>query len=78
MVQSLKLLAFDEDDLQVLSTHMQDALMRVEDMVWEPGSNRFVALMNRFDWSGADRVSENETVARNVARCVSIMSMPSG
>jgi len=52
-MDSLKLMAFDEDDLQILSAHAQDALVRVEEMAWLPGRNRFVTLMNRFDWSGA-------------------------
>ena len=62
---SLKLVALDEEDLKVVSAHMQDAILRVEDMAWEPGSNRFVALLNRFDWPSADRLADNETVAKN-------------
>ncbi len=50
----LKLLALDEDDLKIISAHMQDALLRIEDMAFEPGAQRFVALMNRFDWTKAD------------------------
>jgi hypothetical protein len=50
---SLKLLALDEEDLKIFSAHMQDAIMRVEDMIWHPGANRFAALMNRFDWQVA-------------------------
>ena len=50
---SLKLLALDEEDLKILSAHMQDAIMRVEDMIWHPGAMRFAALMNRFDWQVA-------------------------
>jgi hypothetical protein len=60
MVESLKLLALDEDDLEVLSAHMQDAILRVVDMAWEPGSNRFVALMNRFDWPKAHKLAEDD------------------
>ncbi len=50
----LKLLALDEKDLEVISAQMQDAILRVEDMVWEPGAGRFVALMNRFDWQSSE------------------------
>ena len=62
---SLKLVALDEEDLKVISAHMQDAILRVKDMAWEPGSNRFVALMNRFDWPSAHKVATNEPVAKN-------------
>ncbi len=51
----LKLLALDEKDIEVVSAHMQDAILRVEDMVWEQGAGRFVALMNRFDWQSSDK-----------------------
>ena len=54
---SLKLVALDTDDLEVLSAQMQDAILRTVDMTWEPASNRFVALMNRFDWQQADTSS---------------------
>lgn len=53
---SLKLVALDEPDLEVLSVHMQDAILRAQDMAWEPAQNRFVALMNRFDWQQAQEV----------------------
>ncbi len=51
---SLTLVALDTGDLEVLSAHMQDAILRVVDMTWEPASHRCVALMNRFDWPQAD------------------------
>lgn len=46
----LKLIALDSEDLAVLSTHMQDAVLRVGDMVYLKGEQRFVAVANRFDW----------------------------
>jgi Protein of unknown function (DUF2948) len=46
----LKLIAFDADDLAVISAHMQDALLRVGDLAWLPGERRFAAVGNRFDW----------------------------
>jgi hypothetical protein len=46
----LKLLAFDTDDLAVISANLQDALMRVGDLSWLPAEQRFVAVSNRFDW----------------------------
>ena len=46
----LKLLAQDEEDLKIISAHLQDAVMRVGDMVYLPRKRRFVAVMNRFCW----------------------------
>ena len=51
----LKLLALDEEDLKVISAQMQDAILRTEDMAYEAGAQRFVALMNRFDWAKAQQ-----------------------
>lgn len=49
----LKLIALDQDDLGVLSAHLQDAVLRVGDMVYRPREKRFVAVANRFDWGKA-------------------------
>lgn len=51
----LKLIALDEEDLQVLSCHLQDAVLRVGDMAYLPSSNRFAAVLNRFDWEAAQQ-----------------------
>lgn len=48
--QNLRLLAVDQEDLSVLSAHMQDALVRVGDMAFVPGAHRFALLAARFDW----------------------------
>lgn len=49
----LKLIAFDSDDLAVLSAHVQDAVLVVADMAYQPRERRFVALLNRFNWQTA-------------------------
>lgn len=49
-MSGLKLLAEDEEDLKILSAHLQDAVMRVGDLVYLPKQRRFVALVNRFCW----------------------------
>ena len=46
----LKLLALDTEDLDVISAHVQDAVVRVADMGYARGDRRFALLMNRFDW----------------------------
>jgi hypothetical protein len=51
MPEPLKLIALDADDLAVLSAHLQDAVLLVGDMVYQPRERRFVAIANRFDWA---------------------------
>ena len=50
----LRLIAFDPEDLEVVSAHLQDALARVGDMAWLPEQDRFVLGLSRFDWISAD------------------------
>jgi hypothetical protein len=49
-VDELKLVALDRDDIEVVSAHVQDALVRVADIFWQPRDHRFVMALNRFDW----------------------------
>lgn len=49
----LKLIALDGEDLAVLSVHLQDAVVAVGDMTYQPKEQRFVLLANRFDWEKA-------------------------
>lgn len=46
----LKLIALDTEDLEIISAHVQDAVIRVADMGYARGDQRFALLMNRFDW----------------------------
>jgi len=46
----LRLLAAGEDDLQVLSALLQDAIIPGEDMHFDSGGRRFVMVANRFCW----------------------------
>lgn len=52
-MSDLKLIALDAEDLQVLSAHLQDAVLRVADMAYLPREYRFAAIANRFDWLSA-------------------------
>ena len=59
--EQLKLAAIDEEDLAVISAHVQDAVLKVGDMVYLPGENRFAIAMNRFNWErSGDRRREFE------------------
>jgi hypothetical protein len=46
----VRLLAEDEEDLKIISAHLQDAVMRVGDLAYLPKHRRFAALVNRFCW----------------------------
>ena len=50
----LKLVALDRDDIQVVSTHLQDAVVNAADIRWRAAENRVVIGLNRFDWAGAN------------------------
>jgi len=54
-MDQLKFIALDADDLAVISAHLQDAVLKVSDVIWRPHENRLVLALNRFDWeSGQD------------------------
>ncbi|EJF91637.1 DUF2948 family protein [Bartonella tamiae] len=46
----LKLMAMDSDDLEILSAHLQDALVKVSNIDWQENEKRFIGLFNRFVW----------------------------
>jgi len=49
-MKPLKLIALDRDDIEVVSTHLQDAVVKVADILWRPAEKRLVLALNRFDW----------------------------
>ena len=53
-MEPLKFVALDQDDLEVVSTHLQDALVKVSDVLWRPQENRLVFALSRFDWCSAE------------------------
>lgn len=46
----LKLLALDDEDLEIMSAHVQDAVVKTADFQWRGQEKRFVASINRFAW----------------------------
>ncbi len=48
----LRLVAFDQEDLAVISAHLQDAIVRVGDLAFLPKERRFALVGRRFDWEG--------------------------
>jgi hypothetical protein len=50
----LTLAAQDEDDLQIISARLQDAVTRVGELAFLPRSRRFAAVFNRYRWEAGD------------------------
>ncbi len=50
---ALKLNALDEEDLAVLSAHVQDSCVQREEMTYLPAQKRFALAAMRYDWSAA-------------------------
>ncbi|MEZ5776083.1 MAG: DUF2948 family protein [Hyphomicrobiaceae bacterium] len=50
---ALKLVALDPQDLAIISAHLQDAVLKIGDMVFQPKAQRFTLIANRFDWEAA-------------------------
>lgn len=46
----LRLAALDEDDLTIISAHVQDAVAKVGDIDFLASSNKFALPLNRFAW----------------------------
>ena len=60
----LRLIAFDAEDLQVLSAMTQDAVLPVAQMAWQSSERRFALLLNRFRWEarGASQAERVQSV----------------
>jgi len=52
-MEELKLVALDKDDIEIVSAHVQDALVKIADIWWQPHEHRFVMALNRFYWMNA-------------------------
>jgi hypothetical protein len=53
-MDELKLIALDNDDIQIVSAHLQDAVVKTADIIWRPAEKRLVIGLNRFDWEAAN------------------------
>jgi hypothetical protein len=66
----LRLIAQDAEDLKVISTLVQDAVLPVTEMSHDPKRRRFALMLNRFRWE--DR-SQAEAVGRAYERVRSLL-----
>ena len=58
--EMLKLLALDREDLEIISAHCRDSVLRVGDIAFLAKDTRFVLLVNRFDWENALEHHQND------------------
>ena len=54
MANELKLLALDEEDLLVVSAHVQDAVLKGDQIVYDPATRSVVLEINRLAWEHPD------------------------
>jgi hypothetical protein len=77
-MSELKLIALDAEDLDVLSAHLQDAVLKIGDVHWLAGEKRLVLTLNRFVWEAVDgrrtRGFERRRAALSFARVASVKS----
>ncbi len=70
----LKFVVLDEEDLEVVSTHLQDAVGKVADVRWRPREKRLVLALNRFDWEGAQSGNSEYHRRRSALRFERVLS----
>lgn len=70
----LKLAVLDEEDLEIVSTHLQDAVVKVGDVIWQPQAKRLVVGLNRFDWEQAISDKPQNCRRRSALRFERVMS----
>jgi hypothetical protein len=68
-VEELKLVALDRDDIEVVSAHVQDALVKVADILWQPREHRFLMALDRFDWMNAVEAGGDKGASPDYRRC---------
>src|SRR5690349_8349705 len=56
-MENLKLVALDREDIEIMSAHLQDAVVKSADVHWRPSEKRLVIGLNRFDWEAAHRAA---------------------
>jgi len=56
-MEPVKFVALDQEDLAVVSTHLQDARVKVSDVLWRPHDRRLIIALDRFDWLSAEGIN---------------------
>lgn len=74
-MEPLKLIALDNEDIAVVSTHLQDAVVKVSDILWRPAEKRLVLALNRFDWEACGEVTPCYQRRRTALRFERVLSL---
>ncbi|MEM5584558.1 MULTISPECIES: DUF2948 family protein [Alphaproteobacteria] len=75
-MDQLKLAALDQEDLQVLSAHLQDAVLTVADIRYLPKEKKAVFVVNRFVWDKeADKRSKEHERRRSALAFAQVTAM---
>jgi hypothetical protein len=53
-MDGLKLMALDQEDLEIVSAHVQDAVFKVSGLEYVPRSKQLSLVINRFVWETAE------------------------
>ena len=70
----LKFVVLDEEDLEVVSAHVQDAVVKASEVLWRPQEKRVVVALNRFDWEGAQNAQPEYHRRRAALRFERVLS----
>lgn len=73
----LHLGALDPEDLQVLSSLVQDAVFPAAEMAWRPRERRFALLLNRFRWEDPGRDRHGAERVRSVLAVDNVLRVAS-
>jgi hypothetical protein len=76
-MELLKLVALDKEDLEIVSAHLQDAVVKVGEILWQPEDHRLVVGLNRFDWEAASAETPAWQRRRSALRFDRVLSFKS-
>ena len=54
-MSDVRIAAFDSDDLEVISAHLQDGIVRIGDINFNAKTRQFVFVANRFAWEETEQ-----------------------
>ena len=74
VLDQLRFAVLDEEDLEVVSAHLQDAVVKVADVLWRPNESRVVVALNRFDWESAQSDKPEYRRRRSALRFERVLS----
>ncbi len=65
-VKPMKLMALDKEDLQIISSMIQDSVLKLADIKYLPAERRLVLTMNRYLWETDASNQKQRMRARSV------------